>query len=79
MEPGVDIIAHGLWDWNGEQSATTALTRGIKKILDRVIETKVGWQPTMQVMYGFRDLFDPVYLSGPQLERVYPASVIAWF
>jgi hypothetical protein len=30
-------------------------------------------------MYGFRDLFDPDYLSGPQVGRVYPNSVIAWF
>jgi imidazolonepropionase-like amidohydrolase len=79
LDAGVDIIAHGLWDWNGEPQATTELTPGIKKILDRVIESKVGWQPTTQVMYGFRDLFDPAYLSGPQLERVYPANVIAWF
>lgn len=79
LDAGVDIIAHGLWDWNGEPQATTDLTPGIKKILDRVIESKVGWQPTTQVMYGFRDLLDPAYLSGPQLERVYPASAIAWF
>jgi hypothetical protein len=79
LDAGVDIIAHGLWDWNGEPQATTDLTSGIKNILDRVIESKVGWQPTMQVMLGFRDLFDPHYLSDPQVSRVYPKSVIAWF
>jgi imidazolonepropionase-like amidohydrolase len=79
LDAGVDIIAHGLWDWNGEPQATTDLTPGIKNILDRVIESKVGWQPTMQVMFGFRDLFDPDYLSDSQMGRVYPKSVIAWF
>jgi imidazolonepropionase-like amidohydrolase len=79
LDTGVDIIAHGLWDWNGEPQASTDLTPGIKKLLDRVVDSKVGWQPTMQVMYGFRDLFDPAYLSDPRVERVYPGSAIAWF
>jgi imidazolonepropionase-like amidohydrolase len=79
LDAGVDIIAHGLWDWNGEPPMTSELTPSIKKILDRVIAAKVGWQPTMQVAYGFRDLFDPAYLSDPRMQRVIPASLIAWY
>jgi imidazolonepropionase-like amidohydrolase len=79
LDAGVDIIAHGLWDWNDELKTASDLTPAIKKILDRVVESKAGWQPTMQVMYGFRDLFDPAYLSDPRVERVYPGSAIAWF
>ena len=79
LDAGADIIAHGLWDWNDEPQRASALTPGIKKILDRVIESKVGWQPTMQVAYGFRGLFDPSYLSDPQVQLVYSANTIAWF
>jgi imidazolonepropionase-like amidohydrolase len=78
LDAGVDIIAHGLWDWNGEPQTVSDLGSGITKALDRVIETKTGLQPTMQVAYGFRDLFDPGYLSDPSVQRVYPANVIAW-
>jgi imidazolonepropionase-like amidohydrolase len=79
LDAGVDIIAHGLWDWNAEPPTTTATTPAIKAILDRVIAGKVGWQPTVQVAYGFRDLFDPAYLSDPRLQRVIPADLIAWY
>jgi imidazolonepropionase-like amidohydrolase len=79
LDAGVDIIAHGLWAWNGESSTVSDLTPGVRKILDRVIETKTGLQPTMQVAYGFRDLFDPAYLSDPHIQRVYPANAITWF
>lgn len=39
----------------------------------------MGWQPTMQVLYGERDLFDPAYLSDPALARVFPANLIEWY
>jgi imidazolonepropionase-like amidohydrolase len=79
LDAGVDIIAHGLWDWNGESQTVSDLTPGIKHILDRIIETQTEIQPTMQVAYGFRDLFDPAYLSDPHVQVVYPVSAIKWF
>jgi hypothetical protein len=64
---------------NDESQTTSDLTPGINHILDRVIETRTAVQPTMQVAYGFRDLFDPAYLSDGHVQLVYPASAIAWF
>ena len=78
LDAGVDVIAHGLWHWNREPKTTSELTPGVKNILDNVLKTQVGWQPTMQVLYGERDLFDPAYLSDPILLRALPASYIAW-
>ncbi len=57
VQAGVDVIAHGLWSWSGE--GATELTPRVTNALNRIIEAKVGWQPTLQVSYGFRDLFDP--------------------
>jgi hypothetical protein len=60
-------------------SAATALTPAITELLDRVLAAQVGWQPTIQVLYGERDLFDPSYLDDPHLARVLPADLIAWY
>jgi imidazolonepropionase-like amidohydrolase len=79
LDAGVDIIAHGLWDWNGVPQTVSGLTPGVRQILDRLIKTKTAVQPTMQVAYGFRDLFDPAYLSDRRVGLVYPAGAIAWF
>ena len=78
LESGVDVIAHGLWHWNGEPKTAAELSPAVKQILDNVLKTQVGWQPTMQVLYGERDLFDPSFLSDPMLSRVLPADFIAW-
>jgi imidazolonepropionase-like amidohydrolase len=78
VKAGVDIIAHGLWHWNREQEATE-LTPRAKAILNSVLKANMGWQPTMQVLYGLQDLFDPDYLSQPDIARVVPASAIEWY
>jgi imidazolonepropionase-like amidohydrolase len=78
VQAGADIIAHGMWHWNREQSATE-LTPRATKILDSVIQANMGWQPTQQVLYGLDGLFDPEYLSDPKLATAVPAAAIEWY
>src|SRR5215470_12889826 len=78
LDTGVDVIAHGLWNVNDTPSPD-ALTPGMKAILDRVIAARLGWQPTIQVLYGLQDLFNPGFLSDPRLARVVPRSLIDWY
>src|SRR5262245_53374919 len=78
LEVGADIIAHGLWHWDGETEATE-LTPRVRQVLDGVLKNKIGWQATTQVGYGFRDQFNPNYLSDPQLARVLPTALIQWY
>ncbi len=75
---GVDVIVHGMWHWQREQAATE-LTSRAKRILDDVLQAKIGWQPTMQVLYGIQDVFDPRYLSDAHVAHVVPASVLEWY
>ena len=72
VKAGADIIAHGLWHWNREEA--TELTPRATRILDSVLTANMGWQPTMQVLYGLQDLFDPEYLANSDVTRVVPAS-----
>ena len=78
LDTGVDVIAHGLWNVKDPPSGDT-LTPGMKTILDRVVAAKVGWQPTIQVLYGLQDLFEVRFLSDPMLARVLPRNLIDWY
>ncbi|HEX4599631.1 MAG TPA: amidohydrolase family protein [Burkholderiaceae bacterium] len=78
LEAGVDILAHGLWTWN-EPEPGTELTPAVTKILDGVVAGNVGWQPTIQVLHGLRDLFNPEFLSNPRLTRILPSNLIEWY
>jgi len=79
LDAGVDILAHGLWNLYQEHSTTSEVTPGIKKILDEELARNVGLQPTMQVLYGLRDVIGPSFLSDPRLPQVLPSSLIDWY
>jgi imidazolonepropionase-like amidohydrolase len=76
LDAGVDVIAHGLWHWPGSDAG---LTPEIKSLLDREQQAQIGVQPTMQVLYGEIDLFNPDYLKDPQLKSVLPGGLIDWY
>ena len=78
LDTGVDILAHGLWNAD-ETAAPGELTPAVKSILDRVVTTQVGWQPTLQVLHGLEDLFNPGFLADPLLARVLPRGLIDWY
>jgi hypothetical protein len=78
LEAGADIIAHGLWHWNREQQATK-LTARARGILDRVLKANMGWQATMRVLAGDRDVFDPEFLSDARVAAVVPPAALAWY
>jgi imidazolonepropionase-like amidohydrolase len=79
IDVGVDIMVHGLMNWYQEHSSTSEVTPGIRKILDDELAQNVGWQPTIQVLYGLEDLFNTSFLSDPRLSRVLPSSLIDWY
>lgn len=78
LDTGVDILAHGLWNVD-ESAAPGELTPAVRSILDLVADRQVGWQPTLEVLYGLKELFDPAFLADPRLARALPRSLIGWY
>jgi hypothetical protein len=74
---GVDVLAHGMWHW-GAMDKSPELPDDIKQLLDKIIERKIGYQPTMQVLYGLRAYVDPAYLTTPALAKLLPPAMLAW-
>ncbi len=73
---GVDAFVHGLWTWDSPDAPE--LTAPIKAVLDGIVERGIAWQPTVQVLYGERDLFDPDFLSSEEIRAVVPQAVLDW-
>jgi imidazolonepropionase-like amidohydrolase len=75
---GVDVIAHGMWNW-GDLKDKTELPAEIKTLLDQIVEKKIGYQPTIQVMRGLGAYFDPEYLEMTAIPKVIPKELLDWF
>lgn len=74
----VDVLAHGMWKWD-QFDRQAELPPQIASLLDKIAERRIGYQATMQVMYGLQAQFDPAYLRNPGVRKVMPASLLAWF
>jgi hypothetical protein len=74
----VDVIAHGLWNW-GELDKRPELPDDIKRLLDEIAEKRIGYQATMQVLYGLEAYFDPEYLKNAGIAKVAPKVLVDWF
>lgn len=78
VDGNADVIAHGMWHW-GDLDKKTELPGEIKQLLDRIVEKKIGYQPTIQVLYGEMAYFDPDYLKMDAVAKVTPKKMLEWF
>ena len=78
VDGDVDVIAHGLWNW-GSLSRQPELPAEIRSLLDRIVEKKIGYQSTIQVLGGLSAYFNPEYLRMKAIPKVIPAEMADWF
>ena len=78
VDADVDVIAHGMWNW-GTLDRQPELPPEIKTLLDRIVQKRMGYQATIQVMGGLRANFDPDYLKMSAIPHIIPAALLAWF
>ena len=78
VDGDVDVIAHGMWNW-GDLEKQPGLPLEITRLLDRVVQKKIGYQATIQVLGGLRAYFDPEYLNTTSIPKVITADMLKWF
>jgi imidazolonepropionase-like amidohydrolase len=78
VDGNVDVIAHGMWNW-GALKNNAELPGQIKQLLDQIVAKRIGYQPTIQVLYGEMAYFDPEYLKMKAIAKVTPKEMADWF
>jgi imidazolonepropionase-like amidohydrolase len=79
VQARVDVIAHGMWNWDQFEHTSEELPAPIRALLDTVAPRRIGFMPTLRVIDGLGDMYDPAFLDNPRLARVLPPSLIAWY
>lgn len=78
VEGQVDVIVHGLWNWNELQNQPgipPAVADHLRSIRDR----KIGYIATLRVIPGVTDLLDPNLLDDPVYAKVVPPAMLKWY
>jgi imidazolonepropionase-like amidohydrolase len=80
VETGVDILAHGMWHWGNliEYLNVNELPETHKALLIEIAKRKIGYQPTIRVVGGQKDVFDATFLNNENLNHVYPKPLLDW-
>lgn len=76
LESGVDILAHGLWEWPGTSYSVETPPAGIQAVADAVAAAAISLQPTMRTIRNTESMFDPGVLADPRLPSVLTAEHI---
>jgi len=78
VDNGISIFAHGMWNW-GTYTEGDSVPPGVQAVLDRIVERSIGYQATLQVIAGLQLLYDSTYLDRPDVRRVIPPALLAWY
>ncbi len=76
LATGVDILAHGLWEWPGSFRNGGSILPEITALGDEVAASGIWIQPTAQTLRGTATLFDDTLLDDPALLDVLPATYV---
>ena len=65
LEAGIDVMAHGLWDWAGATHGHADIPDDVLATADAVAASAMRVQPTWMAAAGMTSMFDPDSLSDP--------------
>lgn len=77
MEAGIDILAHGMWHW--EDPKAQKISDDISMLLKNISRKQIGYQPTIQVIYGEQELFNDAFFDSIFVQHAIPRTLINWY
>jgi len=76
LDAGIDVMAHGVWDWAGATGGHADIPDEVLATVDAVAGSAMKVQPTWMAAAGMTSLFDPDSLSDPRLTRVLSSAYL---
>lgn len=73
---GVDVMAHGLWDWPRAAYGQLEIPDEVLAVADAVAASDMRVQPTWMAVAGMSSLFKPDLLNDPGFAKVLPADYL---
>ena len=78
LENKVDVIAHGLWNWN-QLEGQPGLPEEIEALINQVVADDRVFQPTFNVMEGLAGVLTDKVFNDPAYNKVVPKVMRQWY
>lgn len=78
IDAGVDILAHGMWEWPGQSFDAPHPVENYQKLAEDVAKSGTWLQPTMTTIRNTASLFVPELLDDPEWLNAVPASYLGY-
>ena len=78
LETGVDVLAHGMWEWPGQGFAAPEPRADYAQVAKAVAQSNVRLQPTFSTIFNTASLFDPDLLGDPAWAHVVPTDYLRY-
>jgi len=76
LETGVDILAHGMWDWPEQDFDAPTPLPAYRQIAAAVADSGIWLQPTLTTIRNTASMFDPSVLDDPNWRHAVPAGYL---
>jgi len=78
VDAGIDVLAHGMWEWPGQPFASPEPSLEYANIARRVAHSSIGLQPTISTIRNTASMFDPLVLTDPNWLHVTPPGYLKY-
>lgn len=76
QQTNIDTLVHGMWHWSTLKSASD---RDLNSFVKKFSATGISVQPTMQVLAGEYELFNPDFFTQDNVKHAMPQELIEWY
>lgn len=76
LQSGIDILAHGLWEWTGQSFIDPQPSGATADAARRVARSQIMVQPTIQTIRNTASLFDPTILEDAGWADAVPSAYL---
>lgn len=78
LKAGVDVMAHGIWDWPGAAQGRAEVPADVLATVAAVAASPMRVQPTWMTVAATASMFDEGALADPRLVKVLPARYLSY-
>lgn len=76
LDHNIDVLAHGMWNWQWPEEKGQA---PVAETLEKVMQNKVAYMPTIQVIQALQGMYDDDFLANPLRKKALPQPLLDWY